>query len=268
MRFSRVVNLDSHSRVFLDLEEQQQLSFGLCTTDEILTWYARQKFMIAISFEVPDCIDSLKVILKDHYSLVKTILSKANTNWSPLKKALNYDEGKVFLNLVTNWAIKWNINEQWIIENAFLSILSWYNKPDLINEIYWYCNPVHLQKASAEAVTIIGKMKEDPEYPKSPGDYDPFIHKSRSQYIDLQKEYMNKVDKMYEKYEFRKTIVKKEESQKHFIWLAQHLLLGMKPKDISNKYNHENPHLKDASPEAVKKAIKELARIIDINITL
>lgn len=263
-----MVNLDSHEAFFLNIEETKRLGKGLYTTDEIMTFNARDKFLNAISFEVPECLDSLKEIFKERYPSIQKLRSKAGTNWPSLEKSLSFDEGQTLYLSLTNWAKKWNINENWMIDDAFIALLSWVDRPSLFEQIYWYSNKKIYYQAVVKALEKIKQMLKDPEYPKSPRDYSPFLYSSRKEYLNLQQEYMDKVEEMYLKNGFRKTPIKRGEPQKHFIWLVLFLLKGKNPIEIAELYQNRHPEIEDVSPKSVQKAIKELANLIGLKISI
>ena len=233
---------------------------GYYTSDEMITYFARQKFMLVIAFEVPDCLNELKQIYKCNYPLFNDLTNKTQKKYPSLKEISNYHNGIKLHELLIKWCQDWHINEIWMVENALITLFSWFDKPDLADQIYFYNNPIKLKEAIGRSIQRKLLMENDPEYP-TPGKYEPFFNISRKKYTQLLPSYMDNVEKMHEKYGFKKTIVKKSNPQRHFRWLVQYQLLRWKPEQIIYNYGNE-----DLSNDSVKKEIRRIASLIELKL--
>jgi hypothetical protein len=256
-----MVDLFAHDDYFRALEEQKLLSLGQITTEEIETCFARQKFIIAICYSALPCLDNLKQIFNSNHSLVTALLNKTKDRFpASIKEILPFSEGKELYELLINWSKDWNINVEWIIESALITILSWFHKPQLRDELYWYINHERLAQALIIGSLAKIRMEMDPNYTWK---YDPFSYKSKKEF-QKQKKDKELEDLLFAKYGLKRT-VKKE--QRHFEWLVQYLLLKMSPKEIADKMiNNNKKEYKNIEPESIKKAIKKTAKLIGIKI--
>jgi hypothetical protein len=257
-----MADLFDHDDHFRDFEEKRQLSLGRITTAEIETNFARQKFMIAICYEAPKCLDSLKRLFMGNQSLLTSLLSKTENAFpAAIKKILPYNEGKELHHLLIDWSIDWNIHEDWMIENGLIAILSWYHKPELLEELYWYNNPERHAHAIIKAIHLKKRMEMDPEFPNS---YDPFIHGSKKEYEQLNKAHKGIEHKLLSRYGLKLTKIKKD--QRHFEWLVYYQLHHMSKEQIAQMIVDKNPEYKNIEPESIKKAIKATSKLIGIKI--
>ncbi|MEH6957255.1 hypothetical protein [Neobacillus drentensis] len=257
-----MVDLFEHDDYFRDLEEKRQLSLGRITTAEIETNFARQKFMIAICYEAPECLESLKQLFKGNQSLLTSLLSRTENAFpAAIKKISPYNEGKELHQLLINWSIDWNIHEDWMIENGLIALLSWYHKPELREELYWYNTPERHAHAIIRAIHLKKRMEMDPEFTKS---YDPFIHGSKKEYEQLNKAHKGIENKLLAKYGLKLTKVKKD--QRHFEWLVYYQLLKMSKEQIAQMLVDKNAEYKNIEPDSIKKAIKATSKLIGIKI--
>jgi hypothetical protein len=262
-----MVNIDAHKKYFLEIEELQQLSMGLYTTREIMTNYAREKFMVVIAMEVPECVDGLKLILRENLSLIKALLNKTNHRYpATIEEIIVYEEGEELFKLIYKWGYYWSITEKWMMENALIAICSWFNHIDLIDQIYWYNHPQKKDQALNRANEQRIKMEKDPEFPTHPGKYCPFIDKSRKDYHEELLSFMDQVEPFYEKYGFIKAITKKGDPQNHFRWLVQYQLLKWNTDKIVEDYIYRHPDKENITIDPVKKEIRKVAALIGLKI--
>ncbi|MEH7086777.1 hypothetical protein V7139_29285, partial [Neobacillus drentensis] len=251
-------DLIAHKKYFQDLEEDKQLSFGPITSKEVETSYARQKFMIAICDVAPECQKELKLLFHNNYSLVQQLLSKTENRFpASIEKILPFKEGKFLHQLLLKWSNDWNINEEWMVENGWIAILSWFHKSELIKGWFWYDNREKLVQALTKAAVAEKRMKMDPEYPQK---YNPLIHRSKKEFNKLNKKASKeKENQLLIKYGLKRT-AKKE--QRHFEWLVHHRLLKLNEKEIAQLIIDDEGEEKDIRPESIKKAIKEASNLV------
>jgi hypothetical protein len=255
-----MVDLFEHDKHFQELEEQKLLSLGKITTNEVETSFARQKFMISIIYIAPECQDSLKEIFINNHSLLTSLLSKTEDTFpAEIKKILPYKEGTELYALLIKWSKDWNINEDWMIENGLIAILSWYHKPELRDEWYWYNHPEKHAQAITKAIRANKRMEMDPDYPQN---YNPVIHKSKKKFQEPNKDRTEKQNQLLINYGLKRTTTKKDD--RHFNWLVQYQLLKMTPKQITDIIIKDE--YMNIEPESIKRAIKRTSKLVGIKI--
>ncbi len=268
------MDLNSHDAYYRYFEEHAHLSFGRFTTPEIITSFARQKFLIQLSYEATACFDELKLIYQDFIKVHNTLTEKADTNWPSLHIALKYREGKCLYNALLKWAQYWNLNENWIIEDGFIAFNSWKNNPSLLQEPYWFDHPERFWgKKLQEAKDLVNRIENHPDFPMKPLEYSPFFDtRSPSEYLKEHDIFVKKIDQIYLEHGLVHSPFKKEDPTKHFIWLIQYQVLKMKPTEIVKLhlgqyiYARDAGKDKDLAPDSVKKAIRDTAKHVGLTL--
>jgi hypothetical protein len=268
-----MADIEAHLRMLKSYEETNILAFGEYTFPGGEKFIARYKFFNEINNIAPDVFEELDKFIQPYILLLPTMRKLSGykkNNWFYWRDILNFSklngDCKQFANGLNEWAESWNLNEEWIISSALLTIISWSKEPALKEK-----RIIHptgdIPKYYHRLIEELRKMMRDAEYP-APPIYSPVIN-FPDQYDDMVMEYKKKMKMVYEKYGWRKSPVKRikdigVEINRDFEWVVKYQILKHDYKTIVS--DHYDTYLIDTNDNTVMKAINRTAEIIGISL--
>jgi hypothetical protein len=268
-----MVKIDEHLNLFKSYDETNNLGLGELIFPGGERFLARYKFFLSINNTIPKVFKELDKFTEKYIQLLPTMqdLSEETKNflfhWRDILEfsKMNTD-CRQFANNLIEWAKSWNLNEEWILSSALLTIYSWNYNPLLREKLI-----VHPAGYLAEYFNKLGseldKVKQDPEFPAPPV-YLPALTNSE-QFDGKVKEYKRNVINIFKSHGWRKSPSKRNREEdvgieRDFEWLVKYQILKQDYKTIVD--DHFDTYLIHTNDNTVMRAIDRTAEYVGLTL--
>lgn len=275
VRRKALINIDYHYSLYKQILEMNRLSFGEFAMPGEDRLIARYKFLISIREIAPEVFADLKVFV-DRYSRLMPVLSEFSREnkkqWFTFQDLDNIthdvEMAVEFKSNLVEWAIKWNIKEDWFLFTAFHIIISWYINPEIMVDLI--VHPSEHQEYFNRRNKELKKIGQHPEFPIAPPKpYNPAAV-SKKEYFEEHNNYIDTIDKIFLDNGWLDTKNKRNRGggiQKHFDWVVKYQIKNMSYKEIAQEYADSDPNGEiDISDKGVKIAVVRTAEDIGIGL--
>jgi hypothetical protein len=268
-----MTDIEQHLRMIKNLDNTNYLGFGEFIYPGGEEFIARYKFFQAIINISPEVFEELANFTEGYISLLPIMrdLSEDKKNfwflWQDISEISKLNpECRNFVDRLIKWAEAWNLNEEWLISSALLTIISWNYDTELKKQMIVHPGgglPKYFSRLGHE----LEKVKQDPEYPAPPV-YIPAINYPE-QYDEMVKEYKKNVKRIYKKHGWQKSPLKRinnkdVENGRDFEWVVKYQILKHDYQTIADDYfDTYNLHSNDNN---VMKAIIRTAKSIGLTL--